>query len=275
VREHGDCDSSPFCVVIHAMKLVPLLLSLLPVCSTLLGGYIVYRWKRDLHPWLSLSGGVLLGVAFLDLLPEALEYGETAGLAVVSILGTTLLGIVLFHLLDRIFSVHAHHEDAHGQLEEPCDNARHTKTKTWAKAGGMIVHSFFDGLVIGGGFAVDVNLGLLVTLAVIMHDFSDGMSIVTVLRNGLHDATHRIILPFLMLGALAPFAGSLVGMLIAPSVTILALLLALFAGFFTFLALSELLPQAHAGPRAPHRLSLALTIVGILIVVFVRSFVSI
>ncbi len=246
----------------------PLFFAALPILSTFIGGAVVLRWKRDLHPWLSLSGGILLGVAFLDLLPEAIEHGTKSGLAVQTVLTGALLAILAFHLLDAIFAVHAHHDHASGEPVEPCGNEHH-RTKGWIRASGMILHSFFDGLAIGGGFAIDPKLGLLITLAVVMHDFSDGMSTVTILKHALGDA-HRSILPMLVLDALAPFIGSLVGMALAPQQGMIALMLSVFSGFFIFLALSELLPQAHAGKHS-RKFGIFLTVFGIAMVAVFRS----
>jgi len=255
------------------MSLLPIALSALPIASTLLGGYAVYRWKRDLHPWLSLSGGVLLGVAFLDLLPEALDRGQAASLGNLTVLAVTLTAILVFHLIDKGFAFHSHHEHVHGEPEEHCENINHRKAGAWLRASGMILHSLLDGVAIGGGFAADYRLGLLVTVAVVTHDFSDGMSTVTMLKHGLGNK-HKSILPLLILDALAPFVGAFVGMALAPTQGAIALLLAMFAGFFIFLSLSELLPQAHAG-KTPRRFGLVLTVIGILAVVFIRTFANV
>lgn len=242
---------------------------ILPVFSTLLGGYAVYKWKRDLHPWLSFSGGVLLGVAFLDLLPEAIEQAGEQGIVPQTLFLGTLAAILFFHILDKTLSFHAHHEHVDGAPTEHCENDRHRQTKSFIRAGSMIVHSALDGVAIGGGFAIDFNLGILVLLAVVMHDFSDGMSTVTMLRHGL-GGKHRSILPFLVVDALAPFIGAFIGRVLAPEGSVIAFLLAGFSGFFLFLALSDLLPQAHSG-RMSRQFGFFLTILGVLLVLTVRT----
>lgn len=253
------------------MSIYPVFFAILPVVSTFVGGYVVYRWKRDLHPWLSLSGGVLLGVAFLDLLPEALEYAAGEGVEASTVLFFTLGAIIFLHLIDTLFRFHGHHEHAHGEPEEPCGNELHKKTQAWIRAGGFIFHSLCDGLAIGGGFAVDTRLGLLVMMAVVLHGFSDGMSTVAILRSALgHRGHDRKIIATLILVAIAPFIGSFIGFAIAPSVTSIAFLLATFAGLFIFLSLSELLPQAHAGKQS-RGLGLSLTILGVVVVFVVRA----
>ena len=251
------------------MHLLPIVLALLPVVSTFIGGYAVLRWKKDLHPWLSLSGGMLLAVAFLDLLPEGIEHGLSAGMSAMTILSFTLFAILLFHIMDKAFAFHAHHEHAHDEANEHCENDTHQKTRAWVRAGSMILHSLCDGLAIGGGFAIGTNLGIVVAMAVILHDFSDGMSTVTVLRHGLGDK-HRSIMPLLVLDAIAPPIGAAIGIALAPGAAIVAALLAFFSGFFIFLALSELLPEAHARSLSKWR-TVALTVLGMAIVVVMRN----
>lgn len=254
------------------VSLAPLLLSALPILSTLVGGLVVYKWKKDLHPWLSLSGGILLGVAFLDLLPEALEHGGEHGLSVSTVTGTALVAIVFFHLVDKVLSFHAHHYHPDAAPTEACVNDAHRAhgTRAYVRASSMVLHSMLDGIAIGAGFAANAELGLLVTLAVILHAFSDGMSTVTLLISGLGHG-HRATLPFLFLNALAPFIGSLIGGWLALSGSLIALLLALLAGFFIFLALSDLLPQAHSGQMRP-AVGISLTLAGIVFVMFILQF---
>ncbi|MFA5936025.1 MAG: ZIP family metal transporter [Patescibacteria group bacterium] len=240
--------------------------ALLPLISTFLGGYVVLRWKRDLHPWLSLSGGILLGVAFLDLLPEAFEQGAENGVNAMVIGAGALGAILFFHILDKLLGAH-HHEHASPTPDEHCANERHHTTHAWIRAAGLVLHSLMDGLAIGGGFAADPSLGLLITLAVVMHDFSDGMSTVTILKNAL-GPKHRGVLYTLLLDALAPFIGVLIGLKLGISAGMIAVMLAIFSGFFISISLSELLPQAHADKT--HRAGLALTVLGIAFVLTFR-----
>ncbi len=250
-------------------SLSPWMFALLPVISTFIGGYVVYRWKRDLHPWLSLSGGILLGVAFLDLLPEALEHAADVGVSSSSVLVVTLGSIMFLHLVDTLFRFHGHHEHAHGQPTEPCENEFHRHAQAWVRTGGLLFHSLCDGLAIGGGFMADTRLGILVTIAVVLHDFSDGMSTVTILKNAFGHQ-HRSILPLLIVDAIAPFIGTFIGLSLAPSVKSIAYLLASFSGLFIFLSLSELLPQAHAGKLSRYH-GLGLTFFGLGLVFLFRT----
>lgn len=252
------------------ISLTPILLSAFPMLSVLAGGLVVYKWKKDLHPLLSLSGGILLGVAFLDLLPEAIEHSLEYALPVTTPFAVTLGAILLFHILDKAFSFHAHHQhaDTHTHPEENCHNDTHTYTRTYIRAGSIILHSFLDGIAIGASFAADERLGMLVLLAVALHSFADGMSTVTFLKLGLGQK-NKSTLPILGLGSLAPFVGSFIGFRLGLDTNTIALLLSAFAGFFIFLSLSELLPQAHSG-RMSKTSGVVLTLVGIALVIFIQ-----
>ena len=248
-----------------AVAMYSLLITLLPLAAAFIGGYVVYRWKQDLHPWLSLSGGLLLGVALLDVLPEAMEMAAEQGIEL-HLIGWIALGSILFfHAVDRLFGVHAHHEGVHEHTDEDhCHNASHVNAKLWVRASGMVLHRFTDGLAIGSGFLVDPKIGALIAGAMTLHGFADGMSIVAVLKDVLR-GRQTFLLGLLSIAVAAPLLGASVALFLPLSSVVLLVLLAWLAGFFLFLSLAELLPQAHASGKAS-RASLWLTFVGVGIV---------
>ena len=88
--------------------------------------------------------------------------------------------------------------------------------------------------------------GLLVFLAVVSHDFADGMNTVSfILRQG---GDRRRALKWLAVDALAPLLGAIVGSGIDISEKGLGYVLALYAGFFLFIGATDLLPEAHSHP---------------------------
>jgi len=74
---------------------VPILLLAIPVLSTLAGGLLAIRFRRSLALLIALGAGLLLGAAFLDLLPEAITLGETSGLSISNVLGVALISFLL------------------------------------------------------------------------------------------------------------------------------------------------------------------------------------
>ncbi len=240
------------------MTLSPLLAVLLPIFATLAGGLLVLKSKRSLVPFLSLSGGVILGLAFLDLLPEAFRSTTESGIDPLWIGAAALASILFFHLLDKIFDFHGHEGHEHAHI--------HKHIGTWTRVSGMGFHAFLDGLAVGGGFAAGNRLGLLVTAALMLHKLTDGMSTVTVMRMR-HDKNGPAVFGLLFI-IILPIIGFFLGHALVPTPKSLAIFLAALAGLFINLALSELLPEAHE--QKTSYAGLALTTFGILIMLFVN-----
>ena len=110
-------------------------------------------------------------------------------------------------------------------------------------AGSLSVHSFLDGLAIGLAFKVSSAVGLVVALAVLAHDFSDGINTVSVIVK--HNGDRKRALRWLLVDALAPVLGVAVAYFFTVSEQNLSLLLALFSGFFLYIGASDLLPESH------------------------------
>ena len=205
--------------------------------ATLAGGLLALRLRDRLHLLLGFSAGAVLAVAFFDLLPEALKLSS---LGATDILGMAALGFFGYTILDRLTLLHAHHS--------------HTGTETavtrgWTGAAGLSAHSLMDGFAIGVGFQVSVGAGIVIAAAVLAHDCSDGMNTVgLVLR---HAGTRRQAFGWLVTDALAPVAGAAISLAVHPPQQALALILALFGGFFLYIGASDLLPESfHAHPKA-------------------------
>jgi zinc transporter ZupT len=218
-------------------------LSLCTVLSTLLGGFLALRLRAHLETVLALSGGVVVGVALFDVLPEAISGIDDPRRV------TTLVaaGFLMFFFFQRALVLH-HRDDP--------EQARAHRRVGALGAGALSVHSFVDGLGIGLAFGVDTLTGFLVFVAVISHDFADGLNTVMfVLRQ--HGERSQA-LRWLAADAIAPFFGAIVGTLVSVSDESLAYLLALYSGFFLYVGASDLLPAAHAR-TSPLRVALTLT----------------
>lgn len=200
--------------------------------ATFLGGLLALRFKDKLHLVLGFSAGALLGVAFFDLLPEALELAGDS-FQTSTITACVALGFIIFMLVDRFVAPHHHAEDH-------CENEHH---RGRLGAGSLSFHSFLDGIAIGLAFQVSTAVGAVVTIAVLVHDFSDGINTVgLILRNG---GSKREAAKWLFLDALAPVLGIIVSSFFTLSQSVLGIILALFCGFFLYLGASDLLPESH------------------------------
>jgi ZIP family zinc transporter len=212
--------------------------------STSLGGLVAIRARRELHTLIALTGGIVVAVALFDVLPEAIDAVGNAR-HVTWLVGAGFLG---FFLAERALVLH-HRDD-----EEEAQSHHHVGA---LGAAGLSIHSFVDGLGIGLAFHLNQGTGLLVFVAVVSHDFADGMNTVSfILRQG---GGLRSAVRWLALDAAAPLLGAVVGSAVSISERNLGYLLAVYAGFFLFMGATDLLPQAH---EHPSRRRVALTVIG-------------
>lgn len=202
---------------------------------TLIGGAVALRLHDRLHLLLGFSAGAVLGVALFDLAKEAVAIGIAYHTPEIIFLCIGL-GFLGYLVLDRAILLHSH--------VEPHDN-RETENPTRASfgAGTLSLHSFLDGVGIGIGFQVSTAVGVIIAVAVLVHDFSDGVNTVNlVLRSGgaMRQAFH-----WLLTDAFAPVLGILSTLFFHIADSTIGLVLAIFAGFFLYISASDLIPESH------------------------------
>lgn len=232
--------------------------------ATFLGGLLAIRWSDKLHLVLGFSAGALIGVAFFDLLPEALEIGEQFhGIDTMALVMAA--GFLGYMVLDRMFFMHSHSHEGHDEHE--AHSHGHTR-KGWFGAGSLSLHSFLDGVAVGVAFQVSTAVGAVVAAAVLVHDFSDGINTVSmILRSG---GTKRQALRWLAVDAIAPVLGLLSTFLFVIPEPVVGPILALFCGFFLYIGASDLLPESHHSH--PTRWTTLATALGMVVIYFAVRF---
>jgi zinc transporter ZupT len=233
--------------------MIALFLAPAAFAATMLGGLTALKLKDRLHLILGFSAGAVVGVAFFDLLPEALTLASVPPARTMMYVAG---GFLFYLLLDRLALLHghddAHEHDDHGHAHD------HGTPRSALGAVTLVAHSVFDGLAIGFAFQVSQAIGLAVAIAVLTHDFSDGINTMNVvLKNG---GTKAQAYRWLLADSLAPAAGIALTLFIHPAGTIFAALLAVFAGLFLYLGASDLVPESHHAH--PKFLTTAMTVAG-------------
>jgi zinc transporter ZupT len=211
-----------------------LIIALAACTATMTGGLLALKLASKLPLVMGFSAGAVIGVAFFDLAPEALEAGK--GLYEPRLLlAVAALGFFLYTVLDRLVARH----DCEGQTNP---------ARGMVGAASFSAHSVLDGFAMGIAFQASREIGLIVAAAVLAHDFADGLNTVNVVtKNG---GTRGFALRWLAVDAVAPIVGAGLSLLVAPGTGLLAILLALFCGFFLHIGASGLLPESHrAYPR--------------------------
>ena len=208
----------------------------------MLGGLILLSRKSlshtVTHALSAFAAGALLGAAFLDLLPEAFHHFEELGIEEIetTVFMYTLGGVLLFFILERFIHWFHHHHRNHKEETTPLVSLI---------VFGDGVHNFIDGIVIGATFLVDINLGIITTLAIAMHELPQEIGDFGVL---LHEgvAKGKVFL-YNFLSQLAAVGGGIVTYFVGSSIEgILPYIIAITSGFFIYIALSDLVPDIHS-----------------------------
>ncbi|MBI2212062.1 MAG: ZIP family metal transporter [Acidobacteria bacterium] len=213
-----------------------LLFSLAGSLLSMAGGFFVLtrsglaeRVARVAAPF---AAGALLGTAFLDLLPEAAE-GAGPGVA-----AWALVGMLVFFFLER-FVHEFHHQHTHAHDEHNQQSATIPMVII-----GDILHNSIDGVVIAGTFLVSIPLGVATTIAVSMHEIPQEIGdFGLLLHRGLD---RRRVVIYNVLSAFATVVAAVVTYLVGTRVLqLLPIFLAVTAGFFIYIAASDLIPELH------------------------------
>jgi zinc and cadmium transporter len=201
------------------------LISLIGIISLIIRQDIL---NRALIILIGFSAGGLIGGAFLHLLPEALELGNSADVFLFAI-----AGFILFFVLERYF----HWRHCHDGV---CD----IHAFTYLNLIGDGIHNFIDGLVIGASFVLSIKIGIIATLAIVLHEIPQEVGDFGVLVYG--GMTRMKALFFNFLSALAAVVGTMIGYYFSlKTESLSAFLLPFAAGGFIYIAASDLIPELH------------------------------
>lgn len=198
--------------------------------STLAGGLLALTLRDRLHLILGFSAGAVIGVAFFDLLPESIDVGLRFHTPAV-ILSWTALGFLTYLVLDRILLFHV-------------DLARRGRFT----ASVLCIHSVLDGVAIGLALQTSRAIGVVVAIAVLAHDFADGINTMNIVLKRGGDRGRA--LRWLLVDAAAPMVGIASTCFFTLPGAAFGTALALFAGFFLYIGASDLIPESfHAHPK--------------------------
>ncbi len=218
------------------MGIYPFVFGIITFISTLSGGLVAIKYRNQFSATSALAGGVLIAISLFDLLPESLDLAATLQVAIRDLMFTVGGGFIFLLLLERYFSIHRVKEG------EAFVNQRHHRGG-WIGGGEISVHSFVEGLAIGLSFQFDFHLGILIAVAIIAHDFCDGISAVSLMLN-THN-TRIASFRMLTLVAVAPILGVGSTLFFAVPERFLLFLISFLVGGFLYLGASDCLPEAY------------------------------
>ncbi|MGH8685258.1 MAG: ZIP family metal transporter [Nitrosospira sp.] len=202
---------------------------------------------------ISYAIGALLGAAFLNALPEALELSKNPA----QMTATVLFGILLFFILEKlVLWRHCHveecevHDPLHGAaIIAPAAPSNHDN----GRSGLMIMlgdtfHNFVDGILIAAAFMADIQLGIVTSIAIIAHEIPQEAGDFLILLNSGY--TRRQALLFNLLSSIATLIGGLLTYFMLQDMNhLIPSLLGLAAASMIYVAMSDLIPGLHKRPE--------------------------
>lgn len=218
-----------------------------------LSGGLLLLWSKKFAEkasmiLVSFAAGSLLAAAFFDLMPETFKEAGA------SMLPFVLIGLCIFYLLERYVIWH-HCHDAH------CEH----KKLTYSVIIGDSVHNFIDGALIASTFLINVQLGILTTAAVLIHEIPQEIGDFGVLLNT--KMKRNKIIFYNLVSALVSVLGAVLTFFFLEYIQkFIPYVAAIAAGGFIYIAAADLIPETHKEHnRAKTLLSTVVFFMGIIV----------
>lgn len=220
-----------------------------------IGGLIPLYFKensRALHLFISFGAGVLLGAAFLHMIPDAAEYiGSDLGLPILG-------GFLLLYILEKFIMTH------------PCPSEHceyhHVGLSAFI---GLSLHSLITGLALGAGIMVP-KLGFVVFLAVILHKLPASLSLSSLFIKERY-STKKLFAYLTAFSLMVPVGATLTYLFLEHTTKgIIGILVAFSAGTFLHVSADDLLPEVHQ--HSHQRFSRLLVFLAGLVTIWVVKF---
>jgi zinc transporter ZupT len=223
--------------------------------ANILGGLILFpsqihkNYKKFLKYLLALGAGFMLAVTFFEIIPKTIlmwqkiNPAETENLAVPMIL--LLAGYLLTQFFEHTIAPHFHlGEEVHS------DHLIAPRT-AYTAIGGLLIHTFFDGVSIAAASQIDLKVGFLVFIAVFLHKFPEGFTISSMIL-AAGKGFKEVLIATSLIG-LTTFVGVMIFYFIGANLGFsVAYALPLASGVTLYVAASDLIPEVnHHGGKRP------------------------
>lgn len=212
------------------------------------------RLKKIIEYLVAFSIGGLIGGAFFDLIPESL-----ADLKSEVVFIYLIVGIFIFFIIEKYF----HWRHCH---------VAHCKEHSFAYSNlfGGAVHNFFDGVAIAAAFLININVGIATTFAIILHEIPHELGDFGVLVYAGFKKEKALL--FNLLTAFFSIVGGILGFVLLSKIQfVIPYILALTAGGFIYISVSDLIPEIRKEVSVRKSLMhMIMIIIGILLLYLFR-----
>ncbi len=219
------------------MEILSIVISaIVAFAATLSAGIFVRKIQHNIGIVCALSAGFFIALPMVELLPEVLSLAVDTQISTEEPLAIAASGFFLLFAFDRIFS--------RSQLKN-----HHERKDALRPRMGLLStlefcsHGFIEGLAIGVGFQLQFGLGIIVALAVVSHDFCDGVSTLALMLNSGNSQISSMRMLFI--DAISPVLGAVTTLFFSMENYLLVLTLSFLAGSFLYIGGGRLLPDAN------------------------------
>ena len=196
------------------------------VVGTGLGGVISIFIKTKSNKFLScmleFSGGLMVSIVFLELLPSALEKSN-----IINVILGIAIGIFFMYMTQMI----------------SFKNSNSLIQVGLVMAIGIAMHNIPEGLAIGVSLEVDLALGMSLIIAILVHNVPEGIAFAMPLRMGGMKKVKIVVISIIT--GLATGVGGLIGVILGEiSNNVVSLSLAIASGAMLFVVFYEIIPKS-------------------------------
>lgn len=248
--------------------LLPLLaLATLGSLAGILGGAALLfkkEWTSALSSWaIPFAAGVLLSVALLDILPEAVHEADPE-----VVFPTVLVVMIAAFLIKGLFlNIHYHDfDDTQGGKK------KHLRFSLPLVVFGDTIHNFIDGVAIAAAYLVEPALGFIVAFSTFLHETPHEIGDFGLMLAGGWTKLKAITIN--ALSALATFPGALMVFWFSDALErYLGIMLAIAGGIFLYIATSDLIPEIKNGKGRKSWEQIGFFLAGVLVMWLVSELV--
>lgn len=180
--------------------------------------------------FLYVASGILLGAAFLGMIPKAIAFADP-----IRITSFILIGILFLFTLEKFV------------MWRNCGNKdcdRHSSASSSVTLIGDAFHHIIDGIVITSSFIISIEVGIMVSISIAFHEIPKSLGDLSILiKNGL--SRKRAFWYKVLSVSTAVIFGILAYFLSNSIKTIIPYVLAFSAACFLYLSMAQLIPGMH------------------------------
>ncbi len=204
--------------------------------ATLSAGLLVNKLKNHIGIVCAFSAGFFLALSLFELFPEILDLAPIADTSLAELFFAGFAGFGLLFALSFLFSkLQAEKHSMMKHAFQPRIGLLSTLE--------FCSHAVLEGLAIGVSFQLQFGLGVFIAVAVVSHDFCDGISTLALMLNSGNSLKSSI--GMLFVDATAPVLGAVLSLVFGLQSFLLVYALTFLLGSFLFIGAGTLLPDAY------------------------------